>query len=340
MKQSDVLIIGAGVIGCMTARELSAYDFSITVLEKNSDVCEETSKANSGIVHSGVDAKVGTQKAKYNLLGNQMMKQTCEDLEVAFVQNGTLILAFFEHDLVELERLRQQGIQNGVPHLQILPRDKVLEMEPNLNPDVYAALYAPTGGIVDPFQLTIASAEVASLNGVKFEFQTTVTKVVRNDQGFEVMTDKGSFFAKILVNAAGTFSDDVHNFLSAKKLTIRPRKGEYCLFDKQVGQFVHSTIFQLPTSAGKGVLVTPTAEGNLLIGPSSVFIDDKEDKETTIEGIRYVMETAKTSVPNLPMREIITGFAGLRAAEVNGDFILGEAEDVPNLYNAAGIESP
>ncbi len=336
----DVIIIGAGVIGTNIARELSYYDISIMVIDRNTDVCEETSKANSGIVHSGYDALPGTLKAKYNVTGNQMMKSICNDLDVPFVQNGSLIIGFSEKDEEELRVLEQQGIRNGVKGLEIISKEEVLKKEPNLNPQIYSALYAPTGGVVDPFQLTIASAEVAEMNSAIFQMETLVQSVEKIDGVFVVHTDKGDFKSKILVNAAGCYSDHINNFLSANKQNIRPRKGEYCLFDKQIGTLVTSTIFQLPTSMGKGVLVTPTAEGNLLVGPSSFFVDDKEDKETTLEGIKYVLETAKISVPSIPLNFIITGFAGLRASEEKKDFIVGEQTDVADFFNASGIESP
>jgi len=336
----DVIIIGAGVIGTNIARELSYYDISIMVIDKNTDVCEETSKANSGIVHSGYDAQPGSLKAKYNVIGNQMMKSICEDLDVPFIQNGSLIIGFTKKDEEELEVLKAQGVLNGVKGLKILNKDEVLKKEPKLNPEVYSGLYAPTGGVVDPFQLTIASAEVAEMNSAIFQMETIVQSVEKIGDFFVVHTDKGDFTSKILVNAAGCYSDHINNFLSENKQEIRPRKGEYCLFDKQIGTLVTSTIFQLPTSMGKGVLVTPTAEGNLLVGPSSFYVDDKEDKETTLSGIKYVLETAKLSVPSIPLNFIITGFAGLRASEIGKDFIIGEQSDVPNFYNASGIESP
>lgn len=336
----DIIIIGAGVIGANIARELSFYNTNILVIEKNTDVCEETSKANSGISHSGYDATPGTLKAKFNVLGNEMMPSLTKELGVAYVQNGSLILGFSKEDEVELNKLLAQGIENKVPGLRIMGHDELLAKEPFLNPLVYSALYAPTGGVVDPFQLTIASAEVAQLNGVTFQMDTVVYDIIKKKNSYLLKTSSGDFESKVVINAAGTYSDHIHNFVSETKLDIHARKGEYCLFDKQIGSLVHSTIFQLPTSAGKGVLVTPTAEGNLLVGPSSFLVEDKEDKETTLEGIKYVIEKATTSVPTLPLNQIITGFAGLRASEKGKDFVIGEIIDAPNFFDAAGIESP
>ena len=336
----DTLIIGAGVIGANVARELSQYNLKIAVLEKNRDVCEETSKANSGIVHGGYDATPGTLKAAYNLRGNRMMADLCRELDVPFRQNGSLVLAFKEEEKDQLEHLLRQGLKNGVKGLSILDRETVLAKEPALNPEVVAALDVPTGGIVEPFQLTIAASEVAAMNGVQFFFETKVLSVIKTTDAFLVRTKQGDFHAKTLVNCAGVYADEIHNQLSKQKTSITPRKGEYCLFDKQLGNLVNATIFQLPTDKGKGVLVTPSVEGNLLIGPSSVFVADKEDTATTPEGIRMVLEKARQSVKDIPTQFIITGFAGLRATEAGGDFILGEVKDVPGLFACVGIESP
>ncbi len=336
----DTIIIGAGVIGTNIASELAKYNLKIAMIEKNSDVCEETSKANSGIVHSGYDALPGTLKAKYNVLGSEMMADFCRRLSIPFRQNGSLIIAFDYNDISKLEELKAQGIKNGVKGLRILEKEEIFGMEPEINKDVVCALYAPSGGIVDPFQLTIAPAELAAQNGVDFFLKTTVTNLVKTSHSFQVETKLGVFQAKTIINAAGLFSDDINNWISTNKRTIKPRKGEYCLFDKQVGSLVNSTIFQLPTSSGKGVLVTPTAEGNLLIGPNSLEDYDKEDTMTSLEGIKYVIETAKKSINTVPVSYIITGFAGLRASEKDGDFVLGEVKDVPGFFNALGIDSP
>ena len=336
----DIIIIGAGVIGSNVARVLSKYKLKIAVLDKEVDICEQTSKANSGIVHSGYDAHVGSMKAKMNLRGSKMMEKLCQELDVPYRRNGSMVLALSLEDLPKLAILKTQGDTNGVEGLRILTRDEAIKMEPNLSNEVAGALFAPTGGIVDPFKLTIASAEIAFQNGVEFKLKTKVIDVEKRDDHFVVFTDKGELITKVLVNAAGVYADDFNNQLSAHKLKITPRKGEYCLFDKQVGNLVDKTIFQLPTNLGKGVLVTPTPDGNLLIGPTANDIIDKDDISTTEEGLKSVVDRAKKSVKQIPMGFVITAFAGLRATEQNGDFVIGEAADVPNFYNAAGIESP
>lgn len=336
----DVLIIGAGVIGASVARAISKYDLKVIVIEKHSDVCEGTSKANSGIVHSGYDAKPGTLKAKFNLIGNKMMGDFCQKYRVPFRRNGSLVLAFDMNDIPKLEALKTQGTLNGVEGLEVLSKEQVLAMEPNLSDQVAAALFAPTGGIVDPFELTISQSEVANQNGVEFQFNALVSSIKKLPSHFQVYVNDTMFESKIVINCAGVFSDEINNQLSSHKLKITPRKGEYCLFDKEVGHFVDRTIFQLPTAYGKGVLVTPTAENNLLIGPTAYDIEDKYDNSTTAEGIKEVLSKASQSVKSIPTSFIITAFSGLRATEASGDFIIGEANDVEGFYNAAGIESP
>lgn len=336
----DVVIIGAGVVGCSIARELSRYDLQIQVLERASDVCEGTSKANSGIVHAGFDAHPGTLKAKMNVAGNEKMEALSRELDFPFQRNGSLVLCFAEKDRDKLEKLLEQGIANGVKELRIIEKEELRQMEPDISREAVAALYAPTGGIVCPFGLTIAMAENAAVNGVEFKLETQVFSVKRKENHYLVTTSRGEVECLAVVNAAGVYADTFHNMVSGRRLHIIPRKGEYCLLDKKVGNYVHSTIFQLPTVYGKGVLVTPTVHGNLLIGPTAADIEDKEAVSTTGEGIADVQKRAALSVEKLPTKQIITSFAGLRAHEEGGDFVLGELEDAPGFFDAAGIESP
>lgn len=336
----DVVIIGAGVVGCSIARELSRYDLQIQVLERASDVCEGTSKANSGIVHAGFDAHPGTLKAKMNVAGNEKMEALSRELDFPFQRNGSLVLCFAEKDRDKLEKLLEQGIANGVKELRIIEKEELRQMEPDISREAVAALYAPTGGIVCPFGLTIAMAENAAVNGVEFKLETQVFSVKRKENHYLVTTSRGEVECLAVVNAAGVYADTFHNMVGGRRLHIIPRKGEYCLLDKKVGNYVHSTIFQLPTVYGKGVLVTPTVHGNLLIGPTAADIEDKEAVSTTGEGIADVQKRAALSVEKLPTKQIITSFAGLRAHEEGGDFVLGEPEDAPGFFDAAGIESP
>ena len=336
----DCIIIGAGVTGCAVARELSRYDLDVLVIERSSDVCEGTSKANSGIVHAGYDAKPGTLKAKLNVRGNLMMEELSRELDFPFKRDGSLVLSFDEKGIDRLKDLYDQGQQNGVKDLKILTGDEARELEPALSDEVTAALYAPTGGIVCPFNLTIALAENAYVNGVGFKLNTEVLNIKKITDGYLVKTSDGEYEARAVVNAAGVYAAVFHNMISEKKLNIIPRKGEYCLFDKTVGGLAKHTIFQLPTKYGKGVLVTPTVHGNLLVGPTAVDIDDFEGVNTTSEGLSDLLVRGALSVKQLPTRQIITSFAGLRAHEEGGDFVIGEAEDAPGFFDAAGIESP
>lgn len=335
----DVIVIGAGVTGSSIARQLSSYDLKIAVLEKSSDVCEGTSKANSGIVHAGFDAEPGTNKAHFNVLGNKMMASLSKELDFPFKNNGSLVLCFDEADFPKLEELVERGKANGVDGLKILTGDEVRKMEPEISDEVVYALYAPTGGIVCPFNLTIALAENAAVNGAEFFLNTKVSKVSKAGDAFVVETDKGIFNAKALVNAAGVYADEIHNQICKDKIKIVARKGEYCLYDKKVGNMVSSTIFQLPGAYGKGVLVTPTVHGNLLLGPTATETDDKEEVNTTKTGIDTLISTAAKSIKSVPARSVITSFAGLRASSTGHDFIIGESS-VKGFFDAAGIESP
>ena len=336
----DVIIIGAGVAGSASARELSRYKVNACVLEKEEDVCCGTSKANSAIVHAGYDAANGSLMAKLNVRGNEMMEQLSKDLDFPFKRIGSLVVCLNEEDMPGLQALYDRGVANGVKELQILNREQILEMEPNISDNVYAALYAPTAGIVCPFGLNIAMAENACENGVEFRFNTEVQNIRKIDGGWALDTNNGVYETKYVVNAAGVYADKFHNMVSEKKIHITPRRGDYCLLDKKTGKHVSRTIFALPTKFGKGVLVTPTIHGNLLVGPTAIDVDDKEGTNTTRDGLDQVISKAGLTVKNLPMRQVITSFAGLRAHEDGHEFLIGELEDAKGFVDCAGIESP
>ena len=337
----DVIIIGAGVTGSAIARELGRRDRSVLVLEKGPDVCEGTTKANSGIVHAGHDAKPGSMKAKMNVLGSRMMPTLARELDFPYRRNTSLVIGFDDEDRKTLEKLKEQGEENGVDGLSIISGDEARGREPNLSKKVTCALLCRTGGIVDPFLLNIALAENANVNGVQFEFGKEVKEIHRERGGFVVKcADRSMYEAKYVINAAGVYADYFHNLVSGRKIHITPRRGQYLLMDKKTAGFVDATVFQCPTKMGKGVLVTPTMHGNLLIGPTAEDIDDKEGTFTTAEGLAEVLEKAGLSADNLPTRQVITSFAGLRAHEDGGDFIIGEVPDCPGFFDAAGIESP
>lgn len=340
-NQKDVIIIGAGVTGCAIARELSRYELNICVIEKESDICEGTSKANSGIVHGGFDAKPGTLKARLNVKGNAMMEELSKKLDFPFRRNGSMVICQSADEVPVLEKLLQRGLTNGVKNMRILSRTEALELEPNLADSVYAALLVPSGGIVCPFGLNIALAENAAANGVEFCLETEVLEIEKlSDAGYLVHTDKGDLQTRFLINAAGVYADAFHNMVSEKKIHITPRRGDYLLLDRTAGGHVHHTIFQLPTEYGKGVLVTPTVHGNLMVGPTAIDIEDKEATATTAEGLAQVMEKCGKSVKDVPLKQVITSFAGLRAHEDGGEFLIGEVEDAKGFIDVAGIESP
>lgn len=336
----DIIIIGGGVSGAASARELSRYKVNVCVLEKEEDVCCGTSKANSAIVHAGYDAANGSLMAKLNVQGNEMMEALSKELDFLFKRNGSLVICRTEEDMPNLQALYERGIKNGVKNLRILSKEEVLEMEPNISNDVVAALYAPTGGIVCPFNMNIALAENANVNGVEFKFNTEVKDIKKIENHFEIHTNNGIYETRYVVNAAGVYADKFHNMVSEKKIHITPRRGDYCLLDKTAGDHVSKTIFALPGKFGKGILVTPTIHGNLLLGPTAIDIEDKEGVNTTATALDEVISKAGENVKDIPMRQVITSFAGLRAHEDNHEFIIGEVEDCKGFIDCAGIESP
>lgn len=336
----DVIIIGAGVTGCAVARYLSRYQGSALVLERAEDVCCGTSKANSAIIHAGFDAAHGSLMAKMNVQGNRMLPELAKELDFPFRMNGSLVVCMSEEDMPRLRALYENGVKNGVEGLEIVDAQRLHELEPNVSKNAVAALWAPTGGIVCPFNMTIALAENANANGVDFRFNTKVTGFTRGEEGWTVHTEQGDFQTRYVVNAAGVYADVLHNMVSARKLHITPRRGDYCLLDRQVGGFVSHTVFQLPGKLGKGVLVSPTVHGNIIVGPTAIDIEDRDGTNTTAAGLEELIAKAGISVDNLPIRQTITSFAGLRAHEDHHEFVIGEAEDVPGFVDCAGIESP
>ena len=336
----DAVIIGGGAVGCAVARYLSRYRLNICLVERGEDVCVGTSKANSAICHAGFDAPVGSAKARFNVEGSRMMEGLSQELDFPYRRCGSLVLCFDEAELPHLRELLERGVQNGVEGLEILDRAALRALEPAVSDKAVAALWAPTGAVLCPFGMTIALAENAAANGCAFRFNTEVARIERRDGFFRLHTGGDCIDTRVVISAAGVYGDALHNQLCADKLTIVPRRGEYCLLDRTCGQMVQHTIFQLPSAMGKGVLVTPTVHGNLLVGPTAVDQPDKDRTATTAEGLRSVAETAAKSVENLPMRDVITSFAGLRAhlSGPEDDFIVGESTD--GFFEAVGIESP
>jgi glycerol-3-phosphate dehydrogenase len=336
----DVVIIGAGVSGAAAARELSKRRLSICVVEREEDVCCGTTKANSAIVHAGFDAQTGTLMAKLNVRGAALMGPLCEDLGVDLKNIGSLVVCTDEEGLPALQALLDRGIANGVERLEIVTGDRLRELEPNLSDDVIAALWAPTASIVNPFQLNWALAENAYQNGVEFRFNTEVTGLERVDGAWKVSTTAGDLSARCVVNAAGVYADVFHNMACEDKFEIVPRRGQYFVLDTTAGRHVRHTVFQQPTKLGKGVLVSPTTAGNLLVGPTAEDIGDKEGTDTTAEGLAELLAKSPLSVKNIPFRETITSFSGLRAHRAEHDFLIAEAPDAPGFVDCAAIESP
>lgn len=336
----DVVIIGAGVSGAASARELSRYKLNVCVVEKEEDVCCGTSKANSAIVHAGYDAATDSLMAKLNVEGNQMMEELSKELDFHFKKNGSLVVCLHEEEMPGLKELYDRGVANGVKDLRIIDREELVKLEPNIADEAVAALYAPTGGIVCPFGMNIAFAENAATNGVEFKFDTEVTGFEKKENAWIVKTSQGDIETKYVVNAAGVYADKFHNMVSEDKIHITPRRGDYCLLDRSTEGFVTHTIFQLPSKFGKGVLVTPTVHGNTLVGPTAIDIEEKEGTNTTQEGIDELIKKAGTTVKGLPIRQVITSFAGLRAHEDGHEFQIGELKDAKGFIDCAGIESP
>ena len=336
----DIAIVGAGVTGAMTARELSKYNLRIALLEKCNDVAMGATKANSGIVHAGFDAAEGSLMAKMNVEGCALMPETCKKLHVPYVNNGSLVVAFSDDEMKHLEVLLERGKKNGVPEISILSKEELLKKEPNLSPESFGALYAPTAGIVCPYELTIAAAECAVSNGVEFIRNCEVKAVETTDECLVLDTTQGKIEAKYVINAAGVFSDDLARMAGDDTISITARKGEYFLLDRAVGNTVSHTIFQCPSKMGKGILVSPTVDGNLLVGPTAEDIDDKTNVATSNSGLNNVRKYAVKSVPSVNTRNAITSFTGLRAHAAAHEFLIGVSEKNSRLINAAGIESP
>lgn len=334
----DIIVIGAGVVGCSIARELSKYSLDVLVVEKNSDVSEGVSKGNSGIVHAGYNEKIGTLKAKLNIEGNKMFDDLSRDLQFPFKRNGAFILAFKDEEMKTLESLKENGEKLGVEGLEILTRKEALNIEPNLNKEIVGVLNVKTSGIVSPYEMTIALAENAAENGVEFKLNSKVTNIEKISEGYKVtLNNKEIVNGKLIINASGLEGAFLNNLVSMSKREINPVKGEYCLFDKVAGAMITKTLFQVPSELSKGVLVTPTAEGNLLVGPNAV---EGKTLETSREGIDEILDKSKKSLEELPVARILNTFSGIRPKTKEGDFIIEEVEDAKNFINVIGIDSP
>jgi len=321
--KADVVIVGGGVIGTAIARELSRFNINIILLEKEDDVAMGTSKGNSGIIHAGYNADFRTLKGQLNIKSNPGFDKLCRDLKVHFKRIGSLVVGFNEEDLKKIRELKKNGEKNGINNLEIIRGPKLFKSEPNLNHQAKYALYAPSAGIISPYKFTIALADNAVINGVKVLLETEVKDIrIEKKQVCGVVTDRGLIETRVIINAAGLYADEIAK-TAGDSFKISPLKGEYHLFDKQWGNLVNHILFPIPTKLSKGILVAPTVHGNLLIGPNSCRVKEKDDLSTTRAGIKEVHAGARKLIPHLPHQDLINSFAGLRAdIEGRNDFVI------------------
>ena len=335
----DVIIIGAGITGTLIARELSKFQLSVAVLEKCNDVGNGTTNANSAIIHSGYDPVPGTLKAKFNVLGNPKYDQLTKELDVPFYRLGSLTVAIYDEQVEMLKQLYERSKVNGV-EVKLLSAEETLKLEPNINPAVKASLFAPTCGIIDPFNLTVRAMENAIDNGVNLFLSQEVIDIKKVGDHFEVKTRKDVFETKLVINAAGNYADKIAAMFEPIDWNITPRKGEYFVLDHYKAGLVNRTIFPLPSEKGKGILVSVTTSGNYIVGPSSEIVEDKDDVSTDAETLRNVRAQATDLVPSIPFNQVIRTFSGNRPSCSRHDFIIGYAKSDKNFINVAGIESP
>ena len=334
----DICIIGAGVVGGMIARKLSSYNLKICILEKENDVAMGATKANSAIVHAGFDAEEGSLKAKLNIKGSEMMETVCKELGVKYKKNGSIVIGFNEEDKKVIEDLLARGTKNQVKGLEIIDKDRLKALEPNISGNVLCALYAPTGAIVCPYELALSAIGNAMDNGAELKLNFDVNDIINETGFYSVLSEKEIVQSKYVINCAGIYSDEISRLAGDDSFTVHPRRGEYILLDKECGNVVSHTIFRTPSKMGKGILISPTVDGNLLIGPTSVDIEDKDDKATTTEGFSKIIKEALENVEDMPFNKTITSFCGLRSTGSTGDFIITSPE--AGFINVAGIESP
>ena len=334
----DVAIIGCGVTGAAVAYQLAKKQVSVLILEAENDVSMGTTKANSAILHAGYDPEPGTSMARLNVRGNALAKEICAALDVPYKQTGSFVVAFGPEQEKTLQRLYENGAANGVPGLEILSGDEARALEPNLSPEITAALHAPSAAIVSPWEFALAMAENAVQNGADLHLETRATGLAPTEGGWKIATTKGDFEARFVVNAAGVDAGKVHAMAAPENFVTRPCRGEYYLLDKSAGSTVGRVIFQCPTAAGKGVLVAPTVHGNLIVGPNAQDVANSADTATTAMGLAQVAQSARKSVPGVDLSACIRNFAGIRANTDRPDFVIQWA--APGFLDLAGMKSP
>lgn len=340
LAEVDLLIIGAGVVGASLARELSRYDLQVMLAEREVDVSFGTSKANSGIIHSGIHDGPGSLKARLCLAGNRVFPALAEELDLLYKNNGTLIVAQDSDELIALEELRQNGLANGVTGITILAGTEVRKLEPNLSPGLAGGLLVPSGGIIATYDLVFALVENAVANGVHLGLSTEVTGIKTVTNQYTVETNRGEILARYVVNAAGIHSGEIARLAGDESFSITPRKGEEYLLDRRLEGLVTRTIFPLPRKESKGILVIPTVGGNIMIGPTATRAEFFEDRTTSVAGWAEIYQSVAGLVPSIRPTDLITSFAGLRAISDRDDFIIGPVPGLPGFFNAAGIKSP
>lgn len=342
-KPYDIVIIGAGITGCMTAYKLARYRLRVAVAEAGADVAEGCTRANSAIVHAGYDPEPGTHKALLNVRGCAEMPSLCRLLGVRYTASGSLVAAFSEDEIPKLRELYERGVKNGVPGLEIIGGDRLREMEPNIADNAVAALWAPTAGIVCPYGLCIAAAEAAASAGTEFIFNYKVNAIKKESELFYISACDGRVLtAKFAVNAAGVSADEIAAMAGETDFPARiiPRRGEYMILDKSEGRTVNRPLFSVPTEKGKGILLTPTVDGNIIVGPNAHIVDDAKDTSTTASGLAEIAAGAAKTVKRLNLRSVITSFSGIRPTPACGDFYIRPSDKTVGLLHLAGIESP
>jgi len=335
----DVIIVGGGVCGCSLLYELSRYKISALLLEKENDISCGTTKSNSGIVHAGYDPRPGTAMARFNVEGNALIEKLSADLDIPYKKIGSLVVAFDEAEQKTIKKILERGLKNGVPGLKIFSGEELFNIEPNLSRKAISALYAPSAGIVSPWELAIAQAECAVQGGTRVILDCEVKSIKKENNTFTIKTNKGDFFSRYTVNAAGVDSDTVSQMAESKHFSIIPENGEYYILDKTEFNLVKTVVFPCPSKLGKGVLVSPTAHGNIIAGPDKKDIA-RDDFSTTAAGLEYVRKNAFRIVPSINFRTSIRNFSGIRANSDYKDFIVGESKHTPGFFNMAGIKSP
>ena len=333
-KIYDVAIIGGGVVGAMLFSDLSRAGYKAVLIEKELDVATGMSKANSGLVHAGFDAKPNTFKAVMNVRGNKMYPSICKRLGVKLKNCGAFVVG---DNLEAIKELYNRGVMNGVKDMFVLNRNELLKMLPNITENITCGLFAKSACIVDPYLLTICLAEEGVVNGGDIELDFQTKQVVKNNNSFDILSERKIVSARRIINCAGAGYNDVAKLIGSEEYKTEFRRGEYYVLDNSEGNIVPSTVFPLPTKAGKGVLVTPTVDGNILVGPTS-YVSDKTTV-TTDDGLKDIRAKVSTMLNNVNLSKTIRVFAGVRVI-VGEDFVIENSKKVAGVVNVAGICSP